>query len=98
MALGATSVESRVLDHRELFRRIRAGNMANVRFADFVSLIEAFGFEAERISGSHHIFRHAVSPLRLNAQPHHGDAKPYQIRQFLRLVERHGLAWKNVDE
>ena len=87
-----------MLDHGELFRRIRAGNMANVRFADFVSLIQAFGFEAERISGSHHIFRHAVAPLRLNAQPHHGDAKPYQIRQFLRLVERHGLAWKNVDE
>jgi hypothetical protein len=32
-----------------------------------------------------------VIPELLNLQNVHGQAKPYQIRQFLRLVERHNL-------
>jgi hypothetical protein len=31
----------------------------------------------------------------VNLQEVHGEAKPYQIRQFLRLVERHNL---NLEE
>jgi len=30
-------------------------------------------------------------PQLLNLQERGGQAKPYQIRQFLRLVERHNL-------
>jgi hypothetical protein len=30
-------------------------------------------------------------PEMLNLQEVHGEAKPYQIRQFLRIVERHNL-------
>jgi hypothetical protein len=32
-----------------------------------------------------------VIPELLNLQNVHGQAKPYQIRQFQRLVERHNL-------
>jgi len=30
----------------------------NVQFAEFIRLVEAFVFELDRISGSHHIFKH----------------------------------------
>ena len=44
------------------------------------------------IRGSHHIFVHAGIPELVNLQNVKGQAKPYQIRQFLRLVERHHLS------
>ena len=50
-----------------------------------------FGFELRRTSGSHHIFVHHDVPELLNLQDVRGQAKPYQVRQFLRLVERYAL-------
>ena len=85
------------MEKRELFRRIQRGNYANVRFRDFVSLVEQFGFRSQRISGSHHIFWHPRSRVRLNIQSMGGDAKPYQIKQFLQLVERYALRWEDYD-
>lgn len=54
-------------------------------------LVEALGFELKRISGSHHIFVHADVLELVNLQEVDGQAKPYQIRQFLKLVERYSL-------
>ena len=51
----------------------------------------SFGFELSRTSGSHHILVHSDIPELLNLQEVRGQAKPYQIRQFLRLVERYAL-------
>lgn len=53
--------------------------------------MEAFGFSLARVSGSHHIFVHPGIPELLNLQRVGGEAKPYQIGQFLRLVERYNL-------
>jgi len=55
-------------------------------------LVEAFGFELKRVSGSHHIFAQAGIPELVNLQDVDGQAKPYQIRQFLKLVERYALS------
>lgn len=55
-------------------------------------LVEAFGFELRRTSGSHHVFVHPEVRELLNLQEVSGHAKPYQIRQFLRLVERYALS------
>ena len=56
-----------------------------------VALVEAFGFRLSRSSGSHHIYtRPGVAEL-VNLQEVDGKAKPYQIGQFLRLVERYNL-------
>jgi predicted RNA binding protein YcfA (HicA-like mRNA interferase family) len=63
----------------------------NVRFGDFVRLVEAFGFRFSRVSGSHHIFSRPGITEAINIQNYHGEAKPYQIRQFLKLVEKYGL-------
>lgn len=63
----------------------------NISFGEMVGLVEAFEFRLSRITGSHHIFVHNEIPELVNLQDVGGMAKPYQIRQFLRLVERHNL-------
>jgi predicted RNA binding protein YcfA (HicA-like mRNA interferase family) len=63
----------------------------NVAFADMRSLVEDLGFELRRVSGSHHIFAHPDIPELLNLQDAQGQAKPYQVRQLLRLIERYDL-------
>ena len=53
--------------------------------------MEGFGFQLARVRGSHHIFSHPEVPELINIQEMDGQAKPYQVRQFLRLVERYDL-------
>lgn len=68
---------------------------ANVSFADMRRLVEAFGFRLSRVSGSHHIFAHADVRELVNLQDVKGKAKPYQVRQFLKLVEEYNLTLKD---
>ncbi|HEY4760721.1 MAG TPA: type II toxin-antitoxin system HicA family toxin [Thermoguttaceae bacterium] len=80
------------MNRKKLLNRITRGNISNVSFSDMVNLATSFGFQLGRVQGSHHIFKHSDIPELLNLQEVHGDAKPYQIRQFLRLVERYNLS------
>ncbi len=66
-------------------------NPKNVRFLEVKSIVEAFGFKLSRISGSHHIFTHSNLSEIVNLQNVNGRAKSYQVKQFLRLVERYNL-------
>ncbi|MGH2971843.1 MAG: type II toxin-antitoxin system HicA family toxin [Gaiellaceae bacterium] len=79
------------MDPRRLLARLARGDVANVAFADMRRLVEAFGFELARTSGSHHVFVHPDVRELVNLQDVRGQAKPYQARQFLRLVERYAL-------
>ena len=79
------------MDRKRLLRRLAQGHLQNVAFSDFVRLVRGFGFELLRTSGSHHIFSHPDTPELVNLQEVGGQAKPYQIRQFLRLVERYNI-------
>lgn len=79
------------MKRRALLLRLSRGHVQNVRFRDLCDLVEAFGFELDRIEGSHHLFVHPAVPQIINLQPLGQDAKPYQIRQFLRLVQRYNL-------
>lgn len=63
----------------------------NIQFNEMVRLIESFGFHLARIKGSHHIFSHPDIPELVNLQNVKGNAKPYQIQQFMQLVERYDL-------
>ena len=78
------------MNKRKLLKKILAGSK-NIRFDDMVSLIEAFGFRRARTSGSHHIFEHPDVPELVNIQNAKGKPKPYQIRQFLELLEQYNL-------
>lgn len=64
---------------------------ANFRFTEMVTLAEAFGFRLSRSGGSHHIFVHPRVRELLNLQEVRGKAKPYQVGQFLKLVEKYNL-------
>jgi predicted RNA binding protein YcfA (HicA-like mRNA interferase family) len=78
------------MNPRKTLQKILGGSR-NVRFADMRRLVEAFGFSLARVSGSHHIFTHPDVPELVNLQDVGGQAKPYQIRQFLKLVEEFNL-------
>jgi len=83
---------------RKLLRKILSGSK-NVRFNEFVALIEAFGFSLDRISGSHHIFSHPGVPQSISVQAdENGQAKPYQVRQFTKLVEKYSLRLEDEAE
>ncbi len=66
-------------------------NRKNVKFSDFVLLLEAFGFKHMRSEGSHNIYRNDSITEIINIQNVNGEAKPYQIKQFLTVVEKHNL-------
>ena len=75
---------------RKIYQRLLL-NKQNVRFTDFCKVVEAFGYRWDRTSGSHQIYEHLQAPRPLNLQDCRGQAKPYQIRQFLRDVEEFQL-------
>ncbi len=83
---------------RRLLHRLSQGALHNVRFAEMTGLIESFGFVLARVNGSHHIFRHREISELVNLQDVRGEAKPYQIRQFLRLVERYDLRMQGMED
>jgi predicted RNA binding protein YcfA (HicA-like mRNA interferase family) len=82
----------------KLLRKILSGSK-NVRFAEFTLLIEAFGFSLERISGSHHIYSHPRVPQAISVQPdENGQAKPYQLKQFTKLIEKFALQLEDGED
>jgi len=46
----------------------------------------------KRISGSHDIFTHPGIAELVNPQNVRGQIKPYQVRQFMKLVEHYNLS------
>ncbi len=79
------------VNRRRLLLRLTQGSVQNVAFGDMVNMVQGFGFTLARTSGSHHIFTRDGLPELVNIQNVDGQAKPYQIRQFLRLVEKYDL-------
>ncbi len=78
------------MNRRKLLKKILDGSK-NIRFSEMVNLAEGFGFLLDRVSGSHHIFVHPDIRELVNLQNVKGQAKPYQIRQFLKLVEKYNV-------
>jgi hypothetical protein len=83
------------LNKKKLLWRLMS-SPRNIRFADLCILAEAFGFRLVRIRGSHHIYQHPGIPDSLNIQDAQGQAKPYQIHQFLTLIEQYRLTLDNT--
>ena len=78
------------MNPHKLFRKALNGPK-NLPFHDFLQLASAFGFRLARTSDSNHILIHDDVPEPLNLQEVGGKAKPYQVRQFLRIVEENNL-------
>lgn len=75
----------------KLYARLLANPRATISFRDFEKLLTAFGFKHVRTKGSHKIYVHPELSRPLPVQPTSKDAKAYQVREFLELVEEHGL-------
>lgn len=74
----------------KLYARFDA-NPRGQPFRDFIRLILACGFIELRQRGSHRSFRHPARDDLLVVQPKGTDAKDYQVREFLAMVDESGL-------
>jgi len=74
----------------KLLQRLLDGQR-NISFRDFERLLRALGFEHNRTTGSHRQYVHPKVLRSFPVQPDGKDAKRYQIRELLELVEAYGL-------
>ena len=86
-----------MVQKRKILNKVLSGSK-NIRLDDFIMLIQAFGFVAGRTKGSHRMFKHPDVGELLNLQPDKsGKVKPYQMRQFLKIVEEYDLRLDEED-
>ncbi len=74
----------------KLFQKLFSGSK-NIHFSEVETCVTAFGFRLDRIKGSHHIYVHSNIPELINLQNVNGYVKPYQIKQFLKIIEQYNL-------
>ncbi len=75
----------------KLFARLLANPRQSIAFRDFEKLMQAFGFELARTTGSHRIYVHPNLMRPFPIQPDGKDAKRNQVREFLELIEEQSL-------
>ena len=75
---------------RRLFEELK-DNPKNVRFEKLCKIAEAFGFRFRGGKGSHRIYVQKKIGEMLNLQNVAGKAKPYQVKQFIKIVEEYNL-------
>jgi hypothetical protein len=71
-----------------------ANNPNDVRFDDICKLAGAFGFAYKGGKGSHKAYSQEGVEDMLNLQNVKGKAKPYQVKQFLRIIQEYELKLK----
>ena len=78
------------MNRRKLLLKLLSGSK-NIRFTEMTTCVEGFGFSLSRINGSHHIYEHPDIHEIINLQEVDGKVKPYQIKQFLKIIEKYNL-------
>ncbi len=78
------------IEKKKIYTELKK-NPKNVRFEDFCKTLELFGFGYRGGRGSHRIFTRRGMREILTIQHVKCGAKVYQVRQFLKLVERYNL-------
>lgn len=64
-------------------------NPQNVKFADLLKVCDKFFGKARQSGGSHRIYKMPwQGDPRVNIQNFKGKAKPYQVNQVLRTIEK----------
>ena len=78
------------MNKKETYEELKK-NPKNVRFERLCKAAELFGFRFRGGKGSHRVYvKDGVQEI-LNFQNVKGMAKPYQVRQFLKVAERYKL-------
>ena len=75
---------------RRLYQEIKR-NPRNIRFQKICKVAEAFGFRMRKGKGSHFIFTCPGVEELLNFQNVKGKAKPYKVKQLIKIIEKYGL-------
>jgi hypothetical protein len=81
------------MDREEIYQKFK-GNPADIRFEQLCRAAELFGFKFKGGKGSHRIFVRDGIREMLNFQEVKGKAKPYQVRQFIKVIEKYNLMEK----
>jgi len=63
----------------------------NIKFNDLESIIISFGFIHKNTNGSHKTYMKQGIPEIVNIQNSNGEAKPYQVKQFINVVKEYNL-------
>jgi predicted RNA binding protein YcfA (HicA-like mRNA interferase family) len=81
----------------KLYQKLLDGRALS--FSEFQKLLEAFGYIHVRTRGSHMTYRRPdIADIRV-IQPKGKDAKPYQVQQFVDMIEQFALRLDgNTDE
>jgi hypothetical protein len=87
---GGDSGDEDEMDKRELLEKLKA-NPKKIRFARICKIAEAFGFQIRKGPGSHRIYYREDIREILNFQNENGWAKPYQVRQFIKIIEKYDI-------
>ena len=78
------------MNRPELLEELKE-NPRKVRFARLCKIAEDFGFQTRKGAGSHRVyFREEIQEI-LNFQNEGGWAKAYQVRQFIKVIEKYNL-------
>jgi hypothetical protein len=78
------------MDKRALIEELQKSHN-NIRFERFCKIVEAFNFILKGGKGSHRVYSHKGVVEILNLQEVKGKAKPYQVKQFIKIVEKYHL-------
>lgn len=78
---------------KKLFNKIN-NNPYYVRFNDICKLAKAFGFTYKGGKGSHRVYSRKGVREILNFQNVKGKVKPYQVKQYLKLIQEYNLRLK----
>ena len=78
------------MDKREVYEKLKRAP-ANVRFDEICKDAVDFGFVRKGGQGSHRIFVRQEIREMLNFQNIRGMVKPYQVRQFIKIIEKYNL-------
>jgi predicted RNA binding protein YcfA (HicA-like mRNA interferase family) len=80
-----------VVKPAKLYALLLQSSSRSIAYRDFERLVLAFGFNFVRMNGSHAIYTHPKLPRPFPIQPEGKDAKRYQVRELLELVEQYAL-------
>ena len=75
---------------REIYEKLK-NNPRNVRFEELCKAAELFGFRFRVEKAAIEFTSERGSKKSLNFQNVKGKAKPYQVRQLLKVIEKYNL-------
>lgn len=85
------AIEAAVTRPTKLYANQLANPSQTISFRNFEALLVAAGFELHRQKGSHRSYLHPQVAEVLTVQPHGAEARRYQVRKFLAMMEAYGL-------